>query len=468
MLDQILLQDTLQKINTSLNKRFEKDAELYISKQDEYELKKHICNNAFGAVMDMIKGKNISPEIAIKVLIRNAGIITINVSSFEIDMKSILESVKYKTVTYMMEDVLNNKIYMERDLKYLLFKYYINGIIEKKKLSYWNSNEYNFDATERKILFYSILEKSQKTKEGSILNFKIDFIIKSFKLYPILLQNKDTFLVLKETLVNSDKQKLFELLCNEIEAPSICDELYNYIVLNAYISYGNKAFEYAVNKIKKTSCKNYKQYIRVIARMFVKEKNKADAIKMFDTMVKIFESSDIKHHVKERINDKIWKETKKNQKLYEAKKAKIDQLLANTEQKSNKKYTIFEDIIDDIKKGEIERRVAYYWSNMKKKEFKRSLIDSFKNTPKEYEKNMKNIYKWIFSHSRAKGGTETLCQTCDIIALAILENGDLSGTAKYADQFLLDNVLKYSVKGNYIKTYLANYHFDEYKNKYVD
>ena len=33
MIDQIRLSDTLQKINASLNKRFEKDADLYISKQ---------------------------------------------------------------------------------------------------------------------------------------------------------------------------------------------------------------------------------------------------------------------------------------------------------------------------------------------------------------------------------------------------------------------------------------------------
>lgn len=40
MVNQILLNDTLQKINASLNKRFEKDADLYISKQDEYEIKR--------------------------------------------------------------------------------------------------------------------------------------------------------------------------------------------------------------------------------------------------------------------------------------------------------------------------------------------------------------------------------------------------------------------------------------------
>ena len=57
MVNQILLNDTLQKINASLNKRFEKDADLYISKQDEYEIKKNLCNEAYGGGGDINKVK---------------------------------------------------------------------------------------------------------------------------------------------------------------------------------------------------------------------------------------------------------------------------------------------------------------------------------------------------------------------------------------------------------------------------
>ena len=57
MVDQLLLNDTLQKINASLNKRFEKDADLYISKQDEYEIKRNLCNEAYGGIVDMAKAK---------------------------------------------------------------------------------------------------------------------------------------------------------------------------------------------------------------------------------------------------------------------------------------------------------------------------------------------------------------------------------------------------------------------------
>ena len=38
MVDQKLLNDTLQKIHASLNRRYEKDAALFISRQDENDL----------------------------------------------------------------------------------------------------------------------------------------------------------------------------------------------------------------------------------------------------------------------------------------------------------------------------------------------------------------------------------------------------------------------------------------------
>ena len=95
MIDQIRLSDTLQKINASLNKRFEKDADLYISKQDEFEIKKLLCNGAYAAIVNMSVGKEISPEIILKVIVRNAGLLTmVNAGKFERELKPILDNVQ--------------------------------------------------------------------------------------------------------------------------------------------------------------------------------------------------------------------------------------------------------------------------------------------------------------------------------------------------------------------------------------
>ena len=103
MVDQILLNDTLQKINASLNKRFEKDADLYISKQDEYEIKKNLCNEAYGGVVDMAKAKGISNDIIVKVIMRNAGVLDVkDIGKFKKELCPILERANYKALVYMM------------------------------------------------------------------------------------------------------------------------------------------------------------------------------------------------------------------------------------------------------------------------------------------------------------------------------------------------------------------------------
>ena len=467
MLDQALLTNTLQKINASLNKRFEKDADLYISKQDEYELKKHICNNAFGAVVDMIKGKNISPEIVMKVFVRNAGIIIIkNISAFEKEMKSVLESIDYKSVRYMMEDVLSNNVYMDKKLRHVLFKYYVDGITEKQRLDYWKHSEYEFDAVERNILFYSIMKKTKHSDPKKQLQFLLDYIKDAFEKHPIILQYSDVYLTLKEISPESDKEKLFLFLCQEMENPSNDDELYSHIVQDAYISYGKKAFEDAVSKIKDRSPKSYKQYIMVIAALLKKEKDINTASKMFDTVVRIYESPYIKSHVARRINEKVWKAAKANEKLYAVRTQKIDQLCSKTEQKDSNRYVTFNDVVNDMMNGNtIEKSIGYFWINMNSKAFEQSLVESFNNTPRGYEDAMEEIYRWMFWNSARK---KTLQKTCESFAAAILQHGSITGLVIKADDLLLENVIKYSFKGEKIKTYLATYHFDEYQSKYIN
>ena len=150
MVDQNLLNDTLQKINASLNKRFEKDADLYISKQDEYEIKKHLCNEAYGAVVDMAKAKGISHDIIVKVIMRNAGVLNVkDVGKFKKELKPILEDANYKTLQYMMEDVLGNTVYMQKKIRHILFSYYMNGITATLRLNYWKRGTFDFDKEER-------------------------------------------------------------------------------------------------------------------------------------------------------------------------------------------------------------------------------------------------------------------------------------------------------------------------------
>ena len=62
-IDQAELAKTLKRIKTSLNKRYEKDAELYISYQDTLVIKKHLYNKEYEAINDIVRNNIHSPAI---------------------------------------------------------------------------------------------------------------------------------------------------------------------------------------------------------------------------------------------------------------------------------------------------------------------------------------------------------------------------------------------------------------------
>ncbi|WP_455544086.1 hypothetical protein [Intestinibacter sp.] len=463
-IDQRLINETLRKINESLNKRFEKDAELYISRQDEYELKKHICNNNFDAVVDMIKGKDINPEIVIKVFTRNAGIIEIkNINIFESKMKSVLKSVNYESISYMMEDILNNNVYIQKELRLLLFKYYINGISQSKRMEYWlreNNILYN---EERKELFDTILLKNYKEKS---LKQKIDFCNSSFETYKFILEDKRIFVNLKNTLNESEKDEFFKYLSNGIKSPSISDDLYKHIIIEAYETYENKAFKDSVIQLKENVTIGYKDYINVVINLILEEKNGASAVNMFDTMNNFYNSSTINRNIKNRMDDKFWRGVKRNESLYKCRQKEIE-IHISTPITENGYKTFTNDILNDIKTNKSASTIAYKWRNMinyeGKKAFKISLIDSFSETPILYSDKIYEIYRYLFIHSQRYKGMETLSQICEIMAKAILSCEEMTNVSRLADDLLCSYVLNYKIKGNKVKTYMTMYHFDKLK-----
>lgn len=468
MVDKLVLKDTVQKISTLLNKRFEKNAELYITKQDEYELKKYICNNEFEAIIDMMKGKKISPEIIIKVLIHNSGIMTIHdTRAFEKTLRPVLEKAQYKTIDYMMEDIINHTLYVEKDLRHILFKYYIESVLFIQKMKYWNHATYKLDSEERNILFYSItLDKDRP------LEYTLNFIEDAFNHYPFLLKNEIIFLELKETLSDKDKIILFDYLCQEMKTPSLEYPLYILVLTNAYTSYQEKAFNNILRNIKLSTDNGYKRYIKALTLLFKKEQNDENAIKMFKAIIQVFNSLDTPFKIKRNLNRKI---------VQIAESYPNDDLKNIIEENSQicveehvnihfKSYFTFDDILQDIETNIADTQIAFRWGNMKRPFYKQSLIDSFNykhlNYNKRYDNNrLDEIYQWLFLHSENRS-VDALGRTCNIIAETLIEYGKIPEALKTLDNLLLKYILDYSIKGKGIQDYLATYHFKEYQSKY--
>lgn len=468
MVDQLLLNDTLQKINGSLNKRFEKDADLYISRQDEYEIKKNLCNEAYGGIVDMAKAKSISHDIIVKVIMRNAGVLNVrDIKKFKKELKPVLEDANYRALTYMMEDVLGNNVFMQKKLRHVLFAYYMKGITSKARVVYWKRGPFEFDITERSVLFNLIIEKTNHKDASKTLPYKIDFIQDAFQKYPSLMK-ENAFCKLKETLDNNQKKELFKYLCKEMEEPSIDNDAYNFILVDAYASFGENAFNDAVNQIRATSPRNFKQYIKVICKLIrgEKEKDQNTILRMFDNICKIYESPYIKNHVRKEIERKVWKAAKYNKVLYDVRKVKIDSLMAKVEQEDKSKYASFADVAVALSSNAKPKNIAYFWLNMKTPDFEQSVLESFTKLNVGYLMSMKETYQWLFNHSLAKGRIRELNKTCERMALPLHEFRSMNKSSVFfdaLDNLWVDFVVKYKLQGKKIEAYMFEEHFEHVK-----
>lgn len=466
MVDQVLLNDTLQKINASLNKRFEKDADLYISKQDEYEIKKNLCNEAYGGVVDMAKAKGISHDIIVKVIMRNAAVLNVrDINKFKRELKLILEDANYRALSYMMEDVLGGNIYMQKKVRHVLFSYYMGSVTANTRIAYWKRGNFDFDLDERRELFKIIIEKTKHKDPTKTLKFKIDFIQDAFERYPNLMRD-DVFGNLKTTLNDSEAAEFFKYLCKEMQSPSINNDAYNFILVDAYASYGEKAFNDAVSQIKASSPEGYKQYIKVICKLLWSEKDKTTLTRMFDTLCNVYDSPYIKSHVKREIEKKVWKATKSNKELYEARKAKIDHYMSVMEQIDMNKYTSFADISMDLSNNVKPQSISFFWLNMKSPDFEQSILESFTRLDVGYIVSMHEAYTWLFDHSMRKGKIRELARMCERLAAPLHEFNSLNKASDFydtLDRLWVDYVVKYKLQGKKIEAYMFEKHFDRVK-----
>lgn len=466
MVDQVLLSDTLQKINASLNKRFEKDADLYISKQDEYEIKKNLCNEAYGGVVDMAKAKGISHDIIVKVIMRNAAVLNVrDINKFKKELKPILEDSNYRALSYMMEDVLSGNIYMQKKVRHVLFSYYMGSITANTRIAYWKRGNFDFDLEERRELFKIIIEKTKHKDPTKTLKFKIDFIQDAFQRYPDLMKD-DVFGYLKTTLNDSETGEFFKYLCREMQSPSIDNAAYNFILVDAYSSYGEKAFNDAVSQIKASSPEGYKQYIKVICKLLWSEKDATTLTRMFDTLCKVYDSPYIKSHVKREIDKKVWKAAKSNKELYEARKTKIDHYMSAMEQTDKNKYTSFADISMDLSNNVKPKNISFFWVNMKSPDFEQSILESFTRLNVGYIMSMHEAYTWLFDHSMGKGKIRELTRMCERLAAPLHEFSSSNKDSDFydtLDRLWVDYVVTYKLQGKKIETYMFEKHYDRVK-----
>jgi len=311
-----------------------------------------------------------------------------------------------------------------------------------------------------------ILLKTRHKDPAKTLGFKIDFMNDAFNKYPSILKNKDAMLKLKVSLDDKEQSKFFGYLCDEMQEPSMESDAYDFILVDTYASFGEMAFNDAVNQIKSSSPRRYKQYIKVICKLFWAEKDKDKLVRMFDTIHRVYDSAYIKNHIKREVNRKVWKTVKENEVLYQERKQRIDRLLSEVEETDKYKYSSLADVAADVENGTNPKSVAYFWLNMKSPAFEESVEASFAEMDPGCISIMRDVYRWLFDHSMRKGGPQELNRMCEKVAISLYRFAEAGRQSEFyddMDECWLENVITYKLKGTGIEKYMFAVHYEKVK-----
>lgn len=129
-IDLVVIYEAEERMDQSINKRFEKDADLYISKQETDEIKACLAGNSFQALYGMYKSGKHSADILARTMLKNAWLIgNIEWREFESYILPILDEGRPNVVCDMLKEVVHNRIDTPYKLKGYLDAFYYNKFL---------------------------------------------------------------------------------------------------------------------------------------------------------------------------------------------------------------------------------------------------------------------------------------------------------------------------------------------------
>ncbi|MDM8535979.1 hypothetical protein QUF70_04425 [Desulfobacterales bacterium HSG17] len=116
-----LVYQTVERIRESINRRFEKDANLYISNQDSQKIKNALRNSNLNIIYLWFKNRKHSAEILTKVILKNAWLMKpISYEKMKEFFKPIFDTCEQKFFLEVAKESIENKTETSFDLKRLL------------------------------------------------------------------------------------------------------------------------------------------------------------------------------------------------------------------------------------------------------------------------------------------------------------------------------------------------------------
>ncbi len=263
MIDRDLITKTVERIREALNRRFEKNAELYISNQDIQKIKNLLWTSSFETIAKWSQMQRYSPEILAKVILKNAWLIQA-VSPRKMErLMPVFNNCNPKLFSEIMKEVIENKIDTPLNLVRMLEPLYYDSV-EMEKCQQILDNGHN-DIKILEICFRRIIKRISFAEE------LYEEIKKYFGMYP----ESENIREVDVSHLKTEQQKLFlnTIFKNEI----IDSDTDQWGWIDIFNKFGQTAFDLAINYLSGLSefrNPNQKRVVNlIIARIVNSDEN---------------------------------------------------------------------------------------------------------------------------------------------------------------------------------------------------
>ena len=253
------LSDTLNRIEESLNVRFEKDTSLYIKKSDEERVKKAIVDGHYQNLSAL--AKKLGDKIVAVVIMKNSWLVSLSsLKKCKRSMVEIFESLNRSFMGDISKDILNDNVYSSIEFKDFIESFYYKSLPADECERIYKSENEKISIRSHCYARY-IEDYCKRAEDGKDVAEKIDYELNDYRDIKNYL-NKNSWVLSRALSQLTDSMGLCtwilrNILCNPIEKmwESILLSFKNdslrsgcqYINENPY--YANENTKYVVQKL---------------------------------------------------------------------------------------------------------------------------------------------------------------------------------------------------------------------------
>lgn len=213
-IDPVELDKTLQRIQTALNKRYERDAEMYVSRQDALEIKRLLYNGEYDALLNMANAKVINEVVLSHVVINNLWLVGQTKDYYRNKLGKIFDFADSSFLEKVRADLDSRSIEIDLQTKELLLKTIYKKASANVCRQYLDGNTHRSNKI-IKVAFSRLIQVTDSISD------KVKVISRYFIKYPFLANDGDILQGAYSNLADDRKAEFIEEIVGIIRSSII-------------------------------------------------------------------------------------------------------------------------------------------------------------------------------------------------------------------------------------------------------